>query len=198
MEKYYVVKYTGPFGFIKPWTAVRDELTFSQLYLTGSILKGMSQKLFGLDEMNKILRHRLSYAQLVETQERTLPKLVKTAKARGILKRRIMLNPELNLAFGTMEDATIAAAQHLCLCRNEDIVWPAGPITMSEESFNALPGFEYFPKGELEGGIFHGWDRTIMDDAGYHQKQYGTISRIGEPMRLGENFITGKKDNEVF
>ena len=21
---YYLVKYTGPFGFIKPWTAVRD------------------------------------------------------------------------------------------------------------------------------------------------------------------------------
>lgn len=24
---YYVVKYSGPFGFIKPWTAVRDSET---------------------------------------------------------------------------------------------------------------------------------------------------------------------------
>lgn len=194
MEKYYVVKYSGPFGYIKPWTAVRDELTFSQLYLTGSILKGMSQKLFGLVEMNKILRHRLSYSQLIETQERTLPKLIKTAKAGGILKRHIMLNPDLYLAFGSIEDAIIAASQHLCLCRNEDIIWPSAPIIMSKESFDTLPGFEYFPKNELEGGIFHGWDRTIKDEAGYHLKQYGSISRFGEPMRLGEDFITGKND----
>jgi len=194
---YYVVKYSGPFGFIKPWTAVRDELTFSQLYLTGSILKGMSQKLFGLEEMNRILRHRLSYDQLVETQERTLPKLVKTAKVGGILKRQIMLNPLLYLAFGTQMDALIAVEQHLCLCRNEDLVWPSEPMSMSEESFNTLPGFEYFPKTESEGGIFHGWDRTISGEAGYHEKQYGTISRIGEPMRLGEIFNTGKNDDNV-
>lgn len=192
MENYFVVKYTGPFGYIKPWAAVRDELTFSQLYLTGSILKGMSQKLFGLLEMNKILRHRLSYSQLIETQERTLPKLVKTTTAGGILKRQIMLNPELYLAFGTMEDATIAGSQHLCLCRNEDIVWPSLPMVMSKERFDILPGFEYFPKGESEEGIFHGWDRTTEED-GYHKKQYGTIGRFGEPMRLGEDFINGKK-----
>jgi hypothetical protein len=29
----YVVKYSGPFGFIKPWTAVRDNETFSQQFL---------------------------------------------------------------------------------------------------------------------------------------------------------------------
>lgn len=27
---YHVVKYSGPFGFIKPWTAVRDIETYSQ------------------------------------------------------------------------------------------------------------------------------------------------------------------------
>ena len=32
-ETYYVVTYAGPFGFIKPWTAVRDELTYSQQFL---------------------------------------------------------------------------------------------------------------------------------------------------------------------
>ena len=38
--KYYVVKFTGPFGFIKPWTAVRDASggeTYSQQFLTPSI-----------------------------------------------------------------------------------------------------------------------------------------------------------------
>ena len=190
----YVVQYTGPFGYIKPWSAVRDELTFSQLYLTGSILKGMSQKLFGLGEMDRISRHRLSYDQLIETQERTLPKLIKTAKAGGILKRQIMLNPVLHLAFDTEADAVAAAEQHLCLCRNEDLVWPSPPVVMSEEIFETLPGFEYLPTTETEGGIFHGWDRTLVDEAGYHQKQYGIISRIGEPMRLGETFNMGKND----
>ncbi len=193
MEKYFVVKYTGPFGFIKPWTAVRDELTFSQLYLTESILKGMSQKLFGLETMDKIKRHRLSYDQLIEVQERTLPKLVKTAKAGGILKRRIMLSPVLHLAFGTEADAIIAAEQHLCLCRNEDLVWPARPTIMSEAEFNAIPGFEYFA-ATGEEGVFHGWDRTLVDEDGYHQPQYGNIVRTGEPMRLGEIFELGKKE----
>ena len=31
----YIVIYKGPFGFIKPWTAVRDGETFSQQFLTG-------------------------------------------------------------------------------------------------------------------------------------------------------------------
>ena len=187
----YVVKYAGPFGYIKPWSAVRDELTFSQLYLTGSTLKGMSQKLFGLGKIDRIKRHRLSYSQLVETQERTLPKLIKTAKAGGILKRQIMLDPVLHLAFGTEEDAIVASKQHLCLCRNEDLVLPFPPIVLSEETFEAISGFEYHPKTETEGGVFHGWDRTLADEAGYHQKQYGTIQRVGEPMRLGEIFDLG-------
>jgi hypothetical protein len=42
----YVVKYTGPFGFIKPWTAVRDDLTFSQQFLTPSMIAGIERKLF--------------------------------------------------------------------------------------------------------------------------------------------------------
>ena len=68
-------------------------------------------------------------------------------------------------------------------------------MVMPEEKFEALPGFEYFPKTEMEHGIFHGWDRTLVDEAGYHQKQYGIITRVGEPMRLGEIFEMGKTDN---
>ena len=45
MEKIYVVKYSGPFGFIKPWTAVRDRKQFSQQFLTPSIIEGIRQKL---------------------------------------------------------------------------------------------------------------------------------------------------------
>lgn len=46
---YHVVKYTGPFGFIKPWTAVRDSETYSQQFLTPSIIEGMEKKLFSRD-----------------------------------------------------------------------------------------------------------------------------------------------------
>lgn len=42
---YYTVKYTGKFGFIKPWTAVRDGETFSQQFLTPSIIEGMEKKI---------------------------------------------------------------------------------------------------------------------------------------------------------
>ena len=39
----YVVTYKGPFGFIKPWTAVRDGETFSQQFLTPSIIEGIEK-----------------------------------------------------------------------------------------------------------------------------------------------------------
>lgn len=40
----YVVEYSGTFGFIKPWSAVRDSETFSQQFLTPSIVDGMKMK----------------------------------------------------------------------------------------------------------------------------------------------------------
>ena len=42
----YIVEYNGTFGFIKPWSAVRDSKTFSQQFLTPSIVEGMEKKLF--------------------------------------------------------------------------------------------------------------------------------------------------------
>ena len=42
----YIVTYKGKFGFIKPWTAVRDGETFSQQFLTPSIIEGIEKKLF--------------------------------------------------------------------------------------------------------------------------------------------------------
>ena len=66
--KYYVVKYSGSFGFIKPWSAVRDASggeTYSQQFLTPSIIEGIRQKL----EVTSILRHRLSYAGMDIQQE---------------------------------------------------------------------------------------------------------------------------------
>ena len=73
---YYIVKYTGKFGFIKPWTAVRDGETFSQQFLTPSIIEGIEKKLFpetlNLNgQITKIARHKLSYSAIDSQQEVT-------------------------------------------------------------------------------------------------------------------------------
>lgn len=69
----YIVTYKGPFGFIKPWTAVRDSETFSQQFLTPSIIEGMEKKLFPelLEKqgIHKIVGHRLSYKHLSTHKE---------------------------------------------------------------------------------------------------------------------------------
>jgi len=44
--KYFIIKFSGSFGFIKPWTAVRDSKIKSEFYLTPSILMGIERKLF--------------------------------------------------------------------------------------------------------------------------------------------------------
>jgi len=188
-QLFYTVQFTGPFGYIKPWSAVRDELTYSQLYLSQSTLEGISQKLFGIGNRDSILRHRLSYDALVRTQERTLPKLVKPIKnglPGGILNRIVMLNPILHLAFGSKEHAEAAAIQHICLCRNEDILLPIETLILSEPEFNAIPGFEYI-QSSAEEGIFHGQNRYKLEGK-HHAPQYGKIHQVGEAMRTGEQF----------
>lgn len=67
IDTLYVVRYTGPFGFMKPWTAVRDSETYSQQFLTPSIVEGMRQKL----GVGAILRHRLTHAGFSLQQEQT-------------------------------------------------------------------------------------------------------------------------------
>ncbi len=167
---YHVVTYTGPFGYIKPWTAVRDSETFSQQFLTPSIVEGMRQKLGVAD----ILRHRLSHAGISRQQEQVQAAGWKTKKMSdgkalvretGVLTRGVMLRPVLYLAFATAEDAEIAASDHLCLCRNEDVVFPteiAGDLIqqMKAEEFDALDGFEMrFENGPGSGTIALGVSR---------------------------------------
>jgi hypothetical protein len=177
MLSMYVVTYTGPFGFIKPWTAVRDGETFSQAFLTPSIIEGMRIKL-GVAE-KAILRHRLFHEGLSRQQEQVqaagwASKKVGNGKAlvreTGVLTRGVMLRPTLYLAFATPEDAVTAASDHLCLCRNEDLIFPVqidGQLVqeMTSREFDALRGFE-----------------TIEDD-GPGTVPLGTNRYTGEVMR---------------
>lgn len=182
MPDYYVVTYTGPFGFLKPWTAVRDGETYSQQFLTPSIIEGMRQKL----GVSQILRHKLTYTGLSMQQEQTQPrgwihekKKQQMTRPRAILVRGVMLEPELHLAFASAEDADVAATQHLCLCRNEDIVLPTQQLTLSEAEFNLLPGFELRPLGATDEGAFLvGFNRFAAG-----APMYGRLEITGNPIR---------------
>ena len=186
--KYYVVKYTGPFGFIKPWTAVRDSETFSQQFLTPSIVEGIEKKLFPnlLTEpgIHKIKAHRLTYDQVSGQQE-----VIQTRgwnvtrkgkqflydRPKAILIRGVLVNPILHLAFTSEEDASNAFSQHICLCRNEDVLLPESIIQVGIQNFendeDRFSGYELvFEKNEssflvgfnrLNGDPMYGWIRVV-------------------------------------
>ena len=61
----------------------------------------------------------------------------------SILKRGILIEPCLLLAFTDLSDAEIASKQHICLCRNEDVLLPTRTVQeYSEDEFDRLKGFE--------------------------------------------------------
>lgn len=180
---YYVVKYTGPFGFIKPWTAVRDAgggSTFSQQFLTPSIIEGLKQKL----EVTTILRHKLTYSSIDLQQEVIQAKAWDGSTKKGytkeksILTRGIIVNPCLYLVFENLSDAKKSAKQHICLCRNEDVLLPEKNIMeFSEETFNQLDGYELrFEQNEKS--FLAGYNR--FDD---NTEMYGWIDIVGNPIQ---------------
>ncbi len=188
----FVVKYTGPFGFIKPWTAVRDSETFSQQFLTPSIVEGMEKKLFPelLNEpcgIYKIKSHRLSYDKMDGQQEQIQPRGWNKSKGAyfrdyAILVRNVLINPVLWLAFEREEDATHANQQHICLCRNEDMLYPVldKPELVSMDEFNSNE--EYFNGFEL---VFDENEKSFL--VGYNRfnsskSMYGWLRVVGNPI----------------
>jgi hypothetical protein len=191
--KYFVVKYTGPFGFIKPWTAVRDSETFSQQFLTPSIVEGIEKKLFPelltTKGIQKIVGHRISYDQVSGQQEVIQTRGWNSTKKgkeflferpKAILIRGVLQNPVLHLAFVSIEDAEIACSQHICVCRNEDMLYPDDePIETTKEVFDKDE--ETFPGFEL---VFEKNEKSFL--VGYHrisnEPMYGWIKVVGQPV----------------
>jgi hypothetical protein len=181
----HTVTYTGPFGYLKPWTAVRDGETYSQQFLTPSVIEGMRQKL----GVSKILRHKLTYTGLSMQQEQTQPrgwtyekKKQLMSRPRAILVRGVLLQPELHLVFATEAEARAAGTQHLCLCRNEDIVLPGLPQVLTEAEFDALPGFELrFADGPTDGAFLVGYNRFSKPQPG--APMFGRLEITGNPIR---------------
>ncbi|HOH23701.1 MAG: hypothetical protein KBB20_05920 [Bacteroidales bacterium] len=193
---YYVVKYSGPFGFIKPWTAVRDSETYSQQFLTPSIIEGIEKKLFPellhkTGKILKIVRYRLNYCGIDMQQERTrskgefekekktdsLGRTYYTAKNMGVITRGVLLQPNLYLAFKDEQDANNAFAQTICLCRNEDLLFPEILTEMSEEDFDKIDGFE-LETSSPESGFKVGYNR--FDD---FAEMFGELKVVGNPIR---------------
>jgi hypothetical protein len=189
----YLVKYSGPFGFIKPWTAVRDSETFSQQFLTPSIIEGIEKKLFPglLSErgIKKIVGHRLSYEQINGQQEviqtrgwnsKRQGKQFLFERPTAILIRGILLNPTLYLAFTSFEDAQKAFTQHICLCRNEDVLLPELTEEIGDKSFNS--DIEKYAGYEL---VFEKSDNSFL--VGYNRQNgmpmYGWLKTIGNPVK---------------
>ena len=183
----FFLRFSGTFGFIKPWTAVRDSETLSQQFLTPSIVAGMERKLFPelLNkpfQLYKIKRHRLSYKQISQQQEQIQPRGWNRKKnvflrERAILVRGVLIEPVLHLGFEDRKDAVAAARQHICLCRNEDLLFPDTPIIQASESAfdeqeDRFNGFELiFEKNERsflvgynrydENRPMHGWLKIV-------------------------------------
>lgn len=192
---YYVVKYSGAFGFIKPWTAVRDGETYSQQFLTPSIVEGIEKKIFPelLNEkgkISKIIRYRLNYCGIDSQQERTWSKggfkkvSTKDALGRayykadnvGIIIRGVMIQPNLYLAFDNETDAQKAFSQTICLCRNEDLLFPETLTRISEEDFDKIDGFELL-HSTPEHGFKVGYNRYD------NSEMFGELKVFGNPIR---------------
>ena len=95
----------------------------------------------------------------------------------GILNRGVMLNPNLYLAFEYEEDAQIALKQTICLCRNEDLVFPQELILLTEEEFEEIEGFELLFT-DKENGFKVGHNR-FADST----EMYGELKVKGNPIR---------------
>lgn len=200
----FIVKYTGQFGFIKPWTAVRDEEVYSQQFLTPSIIGGIERKLFP-ELLNKewdiyrIIGHRLAYSQISQQKEVTQARgwnkgIIAGQKfiSRGTFKnskinftpisRGVMISPILYLAFGSINDAEIASKQHICLARNEDILYPESDIIEAtkqefEKNEELFSGFEL---------VFEKNDKSFMvgfNRFNNNEPMFGWLRVVGNPVK---------------
>ena len=68
-----------------------------------------------------------------------------------------MIEPHLYLAFDKEQEAKVACQQHICLCRNEDLLLPLQILNLTTEEFNKIDGFE-LNFGEFD---FKGWAQSI-------------------------------------
>ncbi len=90
-----------------------------------------------------------------------------------------MLYPTLYLAFETEANARKASTQHICLCRNEDVMLPVNKIEdMSESEFDQIDGFE-LRFGESENSFLVGYNRFKNAEP-----MYGWLEATENPLKI--------------
>jgi hypothetical protein len=135
-------------------------------------------------EVSAICRHKLTYSSINVQQEQTQSRGWEDKKQtrtkirnQSILERGILIEPMLYLAFADYRDAQKAAEQHICLCRNEDVLLPDSEILeMEEDEFNWLDGFE-LRFGENEKSFLVGFNRFNET-----KPMYGWLEITGKPV----------------
>ena len=76
------------------------------------------------------------------------------------------------MAFENREDAIAASTQHICLCRNEDILLPKAKIVqMTEDEFDNVKGFE-LRFGKTDNAILVGYNRYDDGKPMYGELEY--------------------------
>jgi len=186
----YLVEFTGPFGFLKPWAAVRDGRTNSLTFLTPSTVEGIRLKL----GVSAIARYRLSYSHIDLQQEMTHARgwtaqgagaKRKGVRPRAVLLRGVLIEPRLILAFASEQDAHLAAHQHLCLSRNEDVLMPTGRVQESTvAAFEQLPGAELLPADENEPGAVLVGHNRYQENA----PMYGRLLFTQSPVKQSTDY----------
>jgi hypothetical protein len=102
------------------------------------------------------------------------------SRSTSILNRGVLLYPVLHLAFGSRPDALRAAEQHLCLCRNEDLIFPEPDIReMTVDAFDQVRGFELRPGREQTGAFLVGYNRYRDGEP-----MYGRLEIVGNPTEV--------------
>lgn len=97
-------------------------------------------------------------------------------RSRSIINRDILVNPVLHLAFAAVDDAIRASRQHVCLCRNEDVLLPDREIKeMDEQTFSQLLGFE-LRIGQSDQSFLVGFNRFDNQKPMYGWIEYNGIS----------------------
>jgi len=142
-------------------------------------------------EIHKIIGHRLSYKQISQQQEQTQPrgwnakgkaKTKEYSRPYAILMRGVMIEPRLFLGFENEEDAIIASKQHICLCRNEDLLYPSEEIVY-------LDRMEF----DTNEDLYAGFELDFVRDeesflVGYNRfkentPMYGSLKIVGTPVK---------------
>ena len=105
------------------------------------------------------------------------------AQAGAEVSRGALIDPILHLAFGKRQDADRAALQHICLCRNEDLLMPESDVVeIKEEEFDdptkGYNGFE-LRFGKHKDSFLVGFNRFKNNEA-----MYGWLHIVGDnPLR---------------